>query len=135
MKYSEINRLEKLIRRLHSKTLPYDVEKEIFQFRKPGYDYLFEVVDESSFSEHQVANILKILCAMRGHGEIKLFINKLLSFVEDERLKVSLTASYLLEFLLQMKENFDYLDIPLEREKLMKVIKQENLIIYRDIFD
>lgn len=120
MKYSEVNRLEKLIRRLHSKTLPSDVEKKIFKFRKPGYDYLFKIVDESTLSEHQVANILRILCTMRGYGEINLFINKLLSLVEDERLKVSSTASYLLEFLLQMKENFNYLDIPLEREQLMK---------------
>ncbi|MEL6166390.1 MAG: hypothetical protein AAFY21_17105 [Cyanobacteria bacterium J06641_2] len=122
MKYSEINRLEKLIRRLHCKTLPYDVEKDIFQFRKSGYDYLFAIVDESRLSEHQVANILRILCAMRDYGEIKLFVNKLFSLVEDERLKVRLTASYLLKFLLQMKENFDYLDIPLEREQLMRVL-------------
>ncbi|BAY87329.1 hypothetical protein NIES267_68510 [Calothrix parasitica NIES-267] len=124
MKYSEINRLEKLIRRLHCKTLPYDVEREIFKFRKPGYDYLFKIVDESTLSEDQVANILRTLCAMRGHGEIELFINKLFSLVEDERLKVSLTASYLLEFLLQMKENLDYLDIPLEREQLMRFINK-----------
>lgn len=71
---------------------------------------------------------------MRGHGEIKLFINKLFSFVENERIKVSSTASYLLKFLLQIKENFDYLDIPLEREQLMKLIKKENLVIYRDVF-
>ncbi|MDY6901462.1 MAG: hypothetical protein SWZ49_25805 [Cyanobacteriota bacterium] len=96
MKHSEINRLNKLIRRLHCKTLSHDVEKEIFQFRKPGYDYLFEIVDESNLSEHQVANILRILCAMRGHGKIELFINKLFSLVKDERIKVSSTASYLL---------------------------------------
>ena len=125
MKYSETNRLEKLIRRLHCKTLPYDVEKEIFKFRKPGYDYLFSIVDESKLSEHQIANILRILCAMRGYGEIKLIINKLFSLVEDERLKVSLTASYLLKFLLQMKENFDYLDIHLEREQLIKVLNKK----------
>lgn len=41
MKYCEINRLEKLVIRLHCKTLPNDIEKEIFKFRKPGYDYLF----------------------------------------------------------------------------------------------
>jgi len=57
---------------------------------------------------------------MRGYGEIELFISKLFSLVEDERLKVSSTASYLLEFLLEMKENFNYLDIPLEREQIMK---------------
>lgn len=123
MKHSEINRLNKLIRRLHCKTLPIDVEREIFKFRKSGYDYLFEIVDESTLSEHQVANILRILCAMRGYGVIKLFINKLFSFVEDERIKVSSTALHLLKFLLQLKENFDYLDIPSEREELMKVLK------------
>ncbi len=125
MKYSEINRLNKLRRKLHCKTLPYDVEKEIFQFRKPGYDYLFGIIDESGMSEHQIANILRILCGMRGHGEIKILINKLLLLVEDERIKISFTASYLLEFLLQMKENFDYLDIFLEREQLMQVIKKK----------
>ena len=51
----------------------------------------------------------------RGYGDIKLFIDKLLSFFENKRLEVSLTASYLLELLLQMKENLDYLDISLER--------------------
>jgi hypothetical protein len=123
MKYSEINRLEKLIRRLHCKTLPYDVEKEFFQFREPGYDYLFGIIDESNLSEHQIANILKILFAMRGYCEIKLFINKLFLLVEDERAKVSSTALYLLKLLQMMKETFDYLDIPLEREQLMKVLK------------
>ncbi|MEM7715504.1 MAG: hypothetical protein AAF349_18355, partial [Cyanobacteria bacterium P01_A01_bin.68] len=75
-----------------------DVEKKIFKFRKSGYDYLFQIVDESSLSEHQVANILRILCTMRAYGEINLLINQLLSLVEDERLKVSSTALYLLEF-------------------------------------
>ena len=111
------------ITKLHSKKLPDNVVEKIIKQGKPAYDYLFAIIDEPSFTKYQIVNLLRILYMMRYHGNIEAFVNKLLSFIQDDRIEVRSTASHLSICLLRMKEAFDYLDIPLEREKLMQLLQ------------
>ena len=117
------NILASQIAKLHSKKFPDNVVEKIINQGKPAYDYLFAIIDEPRFTKYQIVNLLRILYMMRYHGNIEALVNKLLSFIQDDRIEVRSTASYLSICLLRMKEAFDYLDIPLEREKLMQLLQ------------
>ncbi|BAZ16400.1 hypothetical protein NIES4071_82760 [Calothrix sp. NIES-4071] len=114
---------QKLIKRLHSKRLPDDVAKEIIKLGKDGYDYLWEIIDDSNLTDYQVINIIRILYQMKYY-DIDVFVNKLLSFTQDKRIDVRSTACFLAICLFRIKKEFKELNIPLEQEILVKYLRQ-----------
>ncbi|MDZ8050803.1 MAG: hypothetical protein RMX68_020570 [Aulosira sp. ZfuVER01] len=120
---AENKRLEKLIGRLHSRSLPEDVSHQIIKLGKPAYNYLFQKIDEPTLTECQVINIIRVLYAMRCHGDIQIFINKLLLLTKNERISVRSVASHLSICLVLMAEAFEELNIPLQREMLKPLLQ------------
>lgn len=113
----------KLIKRLHSKKLPDDVAKQIIKLGKDGYDYLWVIIDDPNLTDYQVINILRILYQMKYY-DIDVFVNKLLSFTQDQRIDVRSTACFLAICLFRIKNEFKELNIPLEQEILIKFFRQ-----------
>lgn len=113
--------LKKFIKRLHSTGLPNDVAREIFKFGKPGYNYLWTVIDDPSFTDYQVINLLRALYQMKYH-DIDLFVNKLLSLTQDKRIDVRSTAAFLAICLYRISDRFKELNIPLKEEMLTQYL-------------
>ncbi|BAY22131.1 hypothetical protein NIES2100_18940 [Calothrix sp. NIES-2100] len=115
--------LEKLIIRLHSRSLSEDISNQIIKLGKPAYNYLLQRIDDPTLTEYQVENILHVLYIMRYHGDMKVFVKKLLSFIQDERVLVRSVASHLSICLVLMAEAFKELNIPLQREMLKPLLQ------------
>ena len=115
--------MEKLIGRLHSRSLSEDVSNQIIKLGKPAYSYLFQRINDPTLTQYQVKNILHVLYTMRYHDDMIVFINKLLSFIQDERVLVRSVASHLSICLLLMAEAFKELNIPLHREMLKPLLQ------------
>ncbi|MEA5601459.1 hypothetical protein [Nostoc sp. UHCC 0252] len=119
--------IEKQIKNLHSRSLPDEIAIQIFKLGKPAYDYLFTTIDNPTLTDYQVINLLRLLYMMRYHGNLDAFVNKLLFLIQDDRIKVRSVASIMSVNLLRIAETFNYLNIPLQREKLISFL--ENALI------
>ncbi|GJD17985.1 hypothetical protein RIVM261_029410 [Rivularia sp. IAM M-261] len=106
------NHCYKLIKRLHSKNLPNNVAKQIIKLGKDGYNYLWEIIDDPNFTNYQVINTIRILYQMK-YDNIDTFVNRLLSFTQDQRIDVRSTACFLAICLFRIKKEFKELNIPL----------------------
>jgi tRNA(Ile)-lysidine synthase len=125
---NEINRAKASIVSTYKQIIRIDIEK--LKKYTPVHAYLFEILNDYGFNNHQINNIEKISEESSG----KLFYSKLHRLVKDRKELLISPVDYNEEFNLKIEENEKYKELP-EGKKIFikKILRTSDFIIPNEL--
>jgi len=120
----EAKEIDQLIKKLHCRDIPPNLKEQIIREGNIAYVYMMEQINNPNLTDYQVGNMLSILVTTRYTKDPSEVIDKVISFIQDERIKIRSFASYVAIMLLTQAEACQTPSLNLSRELLKPLLQK-----------